>query len=158
AAAAGALYMAYRTGAAESEEFNRTLIMTGNAIGLTSGQMQDMAKRMDGVVGTQRSASAALNEFARASNIGADSLESFATTAVKWQEATGTAVSDTVKQFEELGKAPLEASIKLNDSMNYLTTSVYEQIKALEEQGRTTEAAALAQRAFADALDERAPQ
>ena len=37
--------------------------------------------------------------------------------------------------------APLEAVVKLNESMNCLTRGVYLQIRALEEQGRTTEAA-----------------
>lgn len=158
AAAAGALYMAYRTGAAEAEEFNRTLILTGNAVGLTTGQLQDMAKRLDGIAGTQRSATAALNEFAKSGKFGAASMEDFAASAIRWEDATGAAIADTVKQFEELGKSPLEASLKLNESMNYLTSSVYEQIKALEEQGRETEAAAIAQKAFADAIDERTPR
>lgn len=158
ASAAGALYMAYRTGAAESEEFNRTLITTGNAIGLTTEQLNGMAQRIDGVVGTQRNAAAALNEFARSIKISSGNLEDFAATAIRWEQATGQAVAETVKQFEELGKAPLQASLKLNESMNYLTDSIYEQIKALEDQGRETEAAELAQIAFADALDSRTPQ
>nr|MBF0682517.1 phage tail length tape measure family protein [Pseudomonas sp.] len=125
ASAAGALYMAYRTGAAESEEFNRTLITTGNAIGLTTEQLNGMAQRIDGVVGTQRNAAAALNEFARSIKISSGNLEDFAATAIRWEQATGQAVAETVKQFEELGKAPLQASLKLNESMNYLTDSIY---------------------------------
>ncbi|KEH08334.1 hypothetical protein GY15_32335 [Delftia sp. 670] len=36
--------------------------------------------------------------------------------------------------------------------MNYLTASIYDQIKALEKQGKTAEAAAVAQKAYADAM------
>lgn len=157
AAAAAALYMAYRAGAAEAEAFNRTLITTGNAVGLTTGQLQEMSKRLADIVGTQSSASAALNEFAKSGRIGAESMVEFAAAAARWEDATGTAVEETVKQFAELGKDPLAASIKLNESMNYLTASVYEQIKALVDQGRQTEAAKLAQEAFANSLDTRTP-
>ncbi|MFT0533923.1 phage tail length tape measure family protein, partial [Castellaniella hirudinis] len=158
AAAVGGLYLAYRTGAGESEAFNKTLIMTGNVAGVTSGELQAMAARIGGLVGTQHSASAALNEFAKSARIGSGNLEDFTAAAMQWEAATGTAVSEVVKQFNELGKDPLKESLKLNESMNFLTASVYEQIKALQDQGRETEAAALAQKTFADTIKERAPQ
>lgn len=157
AAAIAGIYTVYRMGASEGEAFTKTLLMTGNAAGVTAAQLQGMAARMDGVIGTQRSASAALNQFANATKIGSGNLEEFATAALRWEEATGTAVADTVKHFEELGKDPLKASLKLNESMNYLTASVYDQITALVEQGKETEAAAVAQKAFADTINDRAP-
>src|SRR5690606_21469545 len=40
----------------------------------------------------------------------------------------------------------------------FLTESVYEQIRALEEQGRTADAASVAQQAYASALDTRLTQ
>lgn len=58
-------------------------------------------------------------------------------------------------KFAELGKSPVQASRKLNEQYNYLTASVYEQIKALEEQGRKEDAAALAQRTYAQAMTDR---
>ncbi|AGW94596.1 hypothetical protein N234_31610 [Ralstonia pickettii DTP0602] len=158
AAAVGALYLAYRAGASEGEEFRKTLIMTGSAIGQNADQLQAMSARIGAVVGTQRQAAEAVNEFAKSAKVGAGNLEQFATAAVRWQDATGTAAGETVKQFEALAKSPLEASLKLNESMNYLTESIYKQIKALQDAGKETEAAALAQKAYADALDSRAPQ
>lgn len=158
AAAVGGLYLAYRSGASEAEEFNRTIIMTGNAVGMNADQMQDMAARISGVVGTQRQASAALNEFAQSSLAGSANLEKFVETAVRWEQATGQAVSETIKQFEELGKSPVEAALKLNESMNFLTVEVYDTIKALEDQGRATDAAEVVYRQFADTLNDRAPQ
>ncbi|WJJ93993.1 phage tail length tape measure family protein [Neopusillimonas aromaticivorans] len=158
AGAAAGLYMAYRAGASESEAFEKTLITTGNRAGVTASQLATMAQSMDAVYGTQRNASQALNQFAGAAGIASKNFQEFALAAIKWEDATGTAVSDTVKQFEALGKAPVAASLKLNESMNYLTASVYEQIKALEESGRTTEAAELAQRTFADSMDDRGPK
>lgn len=158
AAAAAGLAFAYKTGSEEADAFNRALILTGNSSGQTLSQLTEMARRIDGVVGTQAQASAALAEFISAGAIGADNLERFAATALRLEKTTGQAVSETAKQFAELGRAPLEASIRLNQATNFLTVSLYNQIKALEQQGKTTEAATLAQNAYSDAMDSRTDQ
>ncbi len=158
AGAVATLGVAYYKGSQESLAYNRTLIMTGNAMGVTAGQLQTMSERVSTVVGTQGQAAAALNVFAGSAKIGAQNLEAFTAAAVTWEKVTGTAVVDTAKAFEDLGKAPLEASLKLNEGMNYLTASTYEQVRALEQQGRTSDAASVAQKAYADALIDRAPK
>ena len=158
AAAAIGLYAAYRSGASETEAFERTLIKTGNTAGVTSSQLQAMAARIDNGVGTQREASRALNEFVQAGTVARANLEQFTAAAIAWEQATGEAVEHTVERFKELGKDPLKASLELNESMNYLTASVYQQIRALEEQGKQTQAAQLAQDAYARAIKDRAPQ
>ena len=55
--------------------------------------------------------------------------------------------------FAELGKDPLQAAIKLHQQYGFLKASTLEQIRSLEEQGRVTEAATVAQKAFSDAHD-----
>ena len=116
-----------------------------------------MSQRVGGIVGTQSAAAAALNEFVRSARFGAESLEDFSAAAIRWEQATGTAISETVKQFEELGKDPLKASLKLNESMSHLTESTYDQIKALVGQSREMDAAKVAQEAFASAINDRSP-
>ncbi|QKQ45192.1 phage tail length tape measure family protein [Achromobacter denitrificans] len=158
AGAVAALGVAYYKGTQESQAYSLTLIKTGNAVGTTAGQLQIMSERIGAVAGTQSQAAAALNVFAGTAKVGAQNLEGFTAAAIRWEKATGTAVSDTAKAFEDLGKAPLEASLKLNEGMNYLTASTYEQIRALDLQGRSSEAAAVAQKAYADALNDRSPK
>jgi lambda family phage tail tape measure protein len=155
AAAVAGLAYAYSQGSKEGDAYAKAIILSGNAAGTTVSQLQDMAKRIDSVTGTQSEAAAALAQFAASGNIAGQSMERFAAIAVKAEDLTGQAVKETVKQFSELGKSPVEASIKLNESTNYLTASLYQQIKALEDQGKTADAAALAQKAYADAMDSR---
>ncbi len=158
-AGAGLVFAAaYVKGADEAGTFARALILTGNAAGTTAGRLQDASKRVAAVVGTQSQAAAALTELAGAANIDPAGLEKFAATAVRMQTVTGVSVADTVKQFSELGRSPVEASVKLNESTNYLTTSVYRQIKALQDSGRTAEAARVAQEAWADSNSMRMDQ
>lgn len=158
AAAVAALGLAYFQGSKEADEFAKAIILSGNAAGLTVGQLTAMAQRIDAITGTQGAASAALAEFAANGKIASSNIERFTILALRLEKEGGQAVKETVKQFAELGKSPVDAAIKLNETTNFLTTSVYRQIRALEEQGRTADAAALAQKSYADALDGRLGQ
>jgi hypothetical protein len=153
-----ALGAAFYSGSQEIHEFQKALILSGNAAGVTAGQLQLYAQNIDAIVGTQAAAAEALALITRTGAVGTQNLQQFATAALQWQKATGAAVGDTAKAFEDLKKAPLEATLKLNESMGYLTTSTYQQIKALTDQGRQIEASNLAQKLFADTLASRSPQ
>lgn len=157
-AAAGVLAIAYNQGSKEADAFAKAIILSGNAAGTTIGQLQQQAQAIDQVVGTQAQASEALAQFAAEGNIASENLQRFATVAIRMERDAGQAVSETVKQFSSLAKEPLQAALKLNESTRFLTRSLYEQIKALDETGRTADAAALAQRGYADALESRADQ
>lgn len=152
AAAAAALGFAYVKGSNESRAYNESLIMTGNTAGVTAGQLGDMAKRISAVSGTQSQAAAALAEMASSTRIGSQNLESFSRVAVQLEKTLGIPLAETRKAFEELGKAPVDASRKLNEATNYLTGALYQQIRALEDQGKATDAAELAQRSYAQAM------
>ena len=158
AAAIASIAVAYKQGSAEADAYNMALVMTGNAAGTTASQMQQMAGRISSVVGTQGAAAEALAQMAASGRVASQSLEYFSEVAIKFERATGTAISETVQRFAELGASPVEASRKLNEQTNYLTASIYEQIKALKDQGREADAAALAQTTYADALNNRSAQ
>lgn len=157
ALAAGAAGVAYAQvkGYQENQAYSTAITLTGNAAGVTTGKLQLMAQGLDDVVGTQAKAAAGLVEFVKAGAGGAENLERITRAALEWESVTGTAVAKVAEQFAKLRDRPLQASLELNQSMNYLTVSTYEQIRALEEQGKTTEAATLAQNTFADALESR---
>lgn len=153
AAAAVAIGAAYRQGSEEAKEFAKSLILSGNAAGTSVNQLQNMAASVAAATGaTKGAAAAALNEIAASGKVAAGGIEQVAAASIAMERATGTAVSDTVEQFAELGKSPVEASKKLNDQYGYLTAAVYQQIKALEDNGKTAEAAAVAQAAYASAI------
>ncbi|UXC37195.1 phage tail tape measure protein [Cupriavidus gilardii] len=158
AGAAAALAFAFEKGSRESTAYQRALISSGNAAGATAAQLAGMAQRISETVGTQGAAAEALTQLAATGRIAGEQFESLASAALAWQKATGTAIDDTVKHYVALGEEPVKASLKLNEQYNYLTFAVYEQIRALEEQGRKDEAAALAQQTFADAMSQRSDQ
>lgn len=155
-AAVAGLGLAYYQGSKEAAAFQKALTLTGHAAGVTAGQMQDMARGLSALQGTQSAASAALIEMASTGQVAGESLQAYTRAALAMERAVGTSVADTAKAFAQLGEAPLQASIKLNDSTHYLTLSLYQQIKALEDQGRATDAARLAQDAYAQMTEQRA--
>lgn len=150
-----ALGTAYYQGSKERDAFVRSIVLTGNASGVTAGQLRDYARQIDAVVGTQAQAAAGLAAFAAAGIRGGDELKRYTQTAIEWEKATGQAVEKTAEQFASLQKDPLAAVLKLNEGTNFLTTSVYEQIKALEQQGDKAGAAQVAMEALDSAMRER---
>lgn len=158
ATAVGVVAYGYFKGSAEAEAFNKTLILTGNAAGTSAGQLSRIASSLDSGTTTQAKAAEVLNIFAQTGKIGAENFERFAKAAIQFEKVGGGAIEDIAKNFESLAKSPLQSTLRLNETMNYLTRSTYEQIKALEEQGKTTEAAKLAQEAYATSLENMTPK
>jgi phage-related minor tail protein len=158
AAAGVAVGAGFLAGAKEAQELNRALVLTGNQAGLNVGQLTAMAERLDAVAGTQGRATEVLVAFAQSGRVGAEGIERFTKAAIDMERAGGPAAEETVKAFADLGREPLQAALKLNEATGFLTKGVYEQIKALTDQGRETDAARVAQEAYASALEGRAPQ
>jgi lambda family phage tail tape measure protein len=155
AAAAAVLALAYKQGSDEATAFTTALVTSGNAAGTTSGQLADMAQDVSRSVGTVGKAASVLAQLAGSSRIAVDSFDEIAIAAIKWEEATGKAAEETVKDFEKIAKDPVKAIRELNDSMNFLTASTYAQIVALQKQGDTQAAANLAEQAYSEALTAR---
>lgn len=156
AAGAAALAFAYHQGSQENDAFVRSIALTGNASGVTTNQLREYARQMSAVAGTQSQAASGLADFVAAGVRGGDEMRRYTQTAVEWEKVTGQAVSKTADQFASLQKDPLAAVLKLNEGANFLTVSVYEQIKALQEQGRNADASRVAMDTLDGAMRDRA--
>ncbi|MDH0494245.1 phage tail length tape measure family protein [Comamonas aquatica] len=150
-----ALGAAWYQGAKEGEAFTAAILMNGNAAGTTTSQLTSTSQAVGRVTGSYSLAIEATRELAATGRVANAQLSLAAQATVGMAQVGAAAVGDMTAKFAELGKSPVEASRKLNEQYNYLTASVYEQIKALEEQGRKEEAAALAQRTYAQAMTDR---
>src|SRR5574337_1088580 len=159
AAAAGALLLAWKHGSDEAVAYNKAIITTGNYAGITAGQIGERAKSIKGSTdATQHAASAALAQVVSSGKFAGAQIENVGRAAVAMSTLTGQATAETIRQFEQIGEKPVEAILKLNDAQHFLTQETYAQIKALEDQGRTQEAASLAMKTYSDALQDRAKE
>lgn len=155
AAAAAVLSFAYYQGSKESDGYNRAIVLTGNYAGLTAGRMTEMARSISDVQGTQGAAAEALTTIASGARVAGQDVQRFAAVAVSANRTIGQSYEETGKIFAKLADDPVKASVELNRSLGYLTAGTYDQIRAAEEMGRTDEAGAIAQRAYADAMEKR---
>jgi len=156
AVAVGVLGLAYYQGSQEQDAFNKSLILTGNTIGKTSGQLADVAARA-GVAANSTTGAAAsvLNQLVESGKVAGDSLERVTTAVLKTSEATGIATDQLVGDFNKIAADPLDAITKLNDQYHFLTLATYNQIKALQDEGNQQEAARVATDAYANAMQQR---
>jgi lambda family phage tail tape measure protein len=152
AAAMAVVAVAYNQGAGEAQAYGRALALTNNISGTTIGQLNAMARAMSTVGSAQNKNAEVLALAAGSGAVAAQNLQLVAKAAIDMERVGGAAAATTVAQFAELGRAPVAASEKLNAQVHYLTASLYDQIRALERQGKLSEAGVLAQKAYADAV------
>lgn len=157
AAAVGVLGLAYYKGAQEQDEFYKSLVLTGNQVGETSGQLADMAARAGAVAdSTTGKAASTLNQLVSSGKVAGDSLERVTTAVIKISDATGIATEKLVSDFNDIAADPVAAITKLNDQYHFLTLATYNQIKALQDEGNQQEAARVATDAYANTMQQRA--
>lgn len=152
-----ALAFAAHQGSQEQVAFQKSLTLSGNYAGVSANQLVGLSAEISKTVGTQGAAAEVLDSLAASGKVAADQLQVVGTATVSLSKI-GAPVKETIAQFAELGGEPVKASLKLNEQYHYLTDAVFQQIKALEEQGDHEQAAALAQRTFAEAMTQRSKE
>ncbi|HBZ1162960.1 TPA: phage tail protein [Klebsiella pneumoniae] len=157
AAAVGFLGLAYYKGTQEQDEFYKSLVLTGNLVGKTSGQLADIAASA-GIAAdsTTGKAASTLNQLVSSGKVAGDSLERVTIAIVKISDATGIATEKLASDFNDLAADPVAAITKLNDQYHFLTLATYNQIKALQDEGNQLDAARVATDAYANAMQQRA--
>ncbi|MCZ3502220.1 phage tail length tape measure family protein, partial [Klebsiella pneumoniae] len=157
AAAVGVLGLAYYKGSQEQDEFYKSLTLSGNLVGKTTGQLAEMAARVSVVANSTTGVTAAtLNQIVSSGKVAAESLERVTTAVVEISEATGIATEKLVGDFNDIAADPVAAITKLNDQYHFLTLATYNQIKALQDEGNQQDAARVATDAYANAMQQRA--
>lgn len=156
AAAVGVLGLAYYKGSQEQDEFYKSLVLTGNQVNKTSGQLADIAARA-GVAAdsTTGKAASTLNQLVSSGKVAGDALERVTTAIVMTSDATGIATEKLVSDFNDIAADPVAAITKLNDQYHFLTLATYNQIKALQDEGNQQEAARVASESYSAALIQR---
>lgn len=158
AAAIAAVIYGYSQGSREADEYNKSLILTGNYAGTTASALGDMARRVSEVNGTVSGAAEILASLAGNGKVASESFELIAKAAVAMEDATGRAVDATVAEFLKIAEDPVKAAKELDDQYHFLTASVYSQIVALKEQGDTIGATKLLTETYADAVSDRSKE
>ncbi|OVX11897.1 phage tail length tape measure family protein [Klebsiella pneumoniae] len=158
-AVVGTLTYAWYKGSQEQQEFNKSLVLTGNIAGVTTGQLADMAKSVaDHTGNTTAAAAQALNRVVSGGKIATGSMQTVTEAVVAMNDATDESIDSMVADFEKISQNPVAAIGELNDKYHFLTLATYNQIKALQDEGNQQEAARLATEAYAATMKQRADE
>ena len=150
----GALTM-FVKGTAEIDDFNKALIATDGFAGLTGAELVALTTKLGTANGHFGDTQKALTELVNAGKLSGDALVQAAQGAIDFATLTGKAIDDGVAAFDRLAQDPVKNVVAMNDQLHFLTVAVYEHIVALEKQGDTEGAVALATKTMADALANR---
>lgn len=151
----GGLAVGAVAGYLQMRALDTAIIASGNSAGVTAGQVAGMRNSIGEATGAFGDAQKAMQLLLASGRATGDGLEQAATAAVNLALLTGRSIEDTTNQIIALAKSPSASLLELNQQYNFLTAEVYENVRSLEEQGRTQEAATLATDKMAEALDRR---
>ncbi|BBE54382.1 phage tail length tape measure family protein [Klebsiella pneumoniae] len=158
-AVVGTLTYVWYKGSQEQQEFNKSLVLTGNIAGVTTGQLADMARSVaDNTGNTTAAAAQALNRVVSGGKIATGSMQTVTEAVVAMNDATDESIDSMVADFEKIAQNPVAAIGELNDKYHFLTLATYNQIKALQDEGNQQEAARLATEAYAATMKQRADE
>lgn len=147
----GTLGTAAYIGSQEITAFNRAVITSGGAAGVSGAQFASYQRSLDATVGTASKAAETLTALQASGRIAGEVFLQVGEAAIKMERATGQSIKQTVDDFSALGKDPVQAAIRLDEQYRFLTSAVLAQADALVRQGREQEATTLLQRELAEA-------
>lgn len=146
----GAVGKAYYDGSEESQRFSAAVILAGGSAGASAGKLLSVADSVGRTTGSWSDAREAILLFVQSGAVASENYGRFAESVVLQSKATGKSVEDLARVYEEIADDPLKAVVKFSRVYQTLNADVYEQARALIEQGRQQEAVALIQGKFAD--------
>lgn len=151
AAAVGLVVYAWYEAEKQAEAYTKALVLSRNEAAATTLTLVALAQRTSDAMGvTAGTATEVAQAVGANGQIAAQNMQAVAAAAVAMKEVTGQAIDETVAQYGKLAQDPLKNAQKLNEQVNFMTVALYEQVKALQDQGRNQDAATVITRAAAD--------
>lgn len=157
-AGASALGVALYQGASQSQILKDALIITGGIAGKTSGQLNSLAETAGELSGHYGAARDAVVALAQSGKFSGEQIDSALKGVLATSIATGQSIEDLIPKFLAVADDPTKAVKALNETYNFLTADIYKQISALQDQGKTQDAATLALETFAKTMEDRKGQ
>ncbi|WP_439449766.1 phage tail tape measure protein [Stenotrophomonas sp. ATs4] len=150
AAAVGLVVFAWYDAEKQAQAYTKALVLSRNEAAATTLTLVNMAQKTSDALQVSAGAGAeAAQAVGSNGKIAAQNLQAVANAAVAMKEISGQALEETVALYAKLAEDPVKNAQKLNDQVNFMTTDLYEHVKALQEQGRTQDAVTVITRASA---------
>ena len=122
------------------EKFEDVIQLTNGTLGVTAGQLQDIAEKIGDSSKDYSDASTAVRDLGASGQFTADQLQVAAQTSVQFAQLTGEKVSETDKLLVEMATHPQKALDELVDKYHRITPAQADVIQGFLKQGDTAKA------------------
>ncbi|SSM86546.1 phage-related minor tail protein [Acinetobacter baumannii] len=151
AAAVGVLVYAWYDAEQQAQAYTKALVLSRNEAAATTLTLVTMAQKTSDALQVAAGVGAeAAQAVGSNGKIAARNLQDVANAAVAMKEISGQALDETIAMYAKLAEDPVKGAQKLNEQVNFMTLALYEQVKALQDQGRNQDAVTVITRAAAD--------
>lgn len=140
----------------EHERFNRALISTGNYAGTTAGGLEAMSQRIGKINHNYSETREVIAELAASGKLSSNSIENIASAAAYMSSITQQSAQESIQSFKGIEDSVVKWAMTSSKQYNWLDIATYQRISALEEQGKTEEAIAIATDKYAAVMEVRA--
>lgn len=147
----GAFAYAAVSAAEDEAKLNEAIGVTGNNAGLTSTSFEKMANGISGTNIKLSESREIIEQLAASGRVGQQSLAAVAQAAADISELTGANAEKASQEALRYFDGTTTGAMKANEQFHFLTTAVYDQIKALQEAGDVEGAQDVASRALHEA-------
>jgi lambda family phage tail tape measure protein len=139
----------------QEQKLNQAIAASGNFAGVTAGNLNQMAEGVGAATGGIGKARDILIDLVQQGRVGASALQAVGQAAYDVAELTGKSAKDAATDVSQYFDGTTASLLKANDQYHFVTASIYDQVKALEEEGNTQEAVRVAATAFHDQIGPR---
>ena len=133
----------------EQDALTTQLVLTGASLGVNTTAAISYANSLNGVGVTTANALKVMQAMAKEGGFVAGEINMVVTSANNMKLA-GVAIEDVVKQFAKLKEKPVESLLELAKTTGLVAPEVTKLVYELVQQGKTSEAAAISMKAYAD--------
>lgn len=139
----------------ESMQLAQSITITGNAAGVTEGQVNQLAVQISSLNGRTTIARDILNGLISGGRVAGDALADVGRAAYNMAALAGKSAQEVVSEFNKLADDPARAAVELDKQYHFLNTTLFQQIQTLQQAGNEYGALKLAAKAFADETGQR---
>lgn len=136
----------------ENDALTRSLVLSGATLGLNTNSAIALANSMNDVGISTSKAIKVMTEIAKQGGFASSQIRMITTAAVDLEKYGGVAVEETVKQFAKLRDEPAKALSEIAIATGLVRPEMVRLVNDLEMQGKKSEAAGVAMKAYADVV------
>ena len=156
-AAYGIAKVLYRI-SSEQEAFKKSIISTGNYAGTTASNLEVMSQKIGSIGHNYSETRENIAQLTQQGQLSAKSIENIGTAAAYMSALTGQSSKEAISSFNNIQNSVTEWAYETNKQYHWMDLATYQRIAALEAQGDTEQAIAVATGKYADVLKARAEE